>query len=117
MKESANTPVEGKLNENAADVKKSLPKTNYVDDKNGWVVFNNKRKKKVKLRAWVRMQAQELLFLDNFGNIGECRTKLIEVYNENGLGAIDKFVEDEYTREIGITLTEMRDLENIQHEE
>lgn len=91
------------------DLKKEH-KHNYKKDKNGWVIYRNQFKKKIKLRVFIRKRAQDLVFLDNYENIAEAREKLIEQYNEGGVNQVDEFVNLEFLKEIQITYDEMEDL-------
>lgn len=104
-KESQNTQAE-----------KEKQQFDYSKDKNGWVVFRSQFKKKVKLRAFLRDYAKELLFLDSYENIAECRKTLIKEYNSGGPSAVRKFVNLAYLKEIQITHEEMQDIKNEEEE-
>ena len=89
----------------------------YEKDKNGWVVYKNKFKSKVKLRAFVRKRARELSFLEKYDSVLLAREKLIEKYNEGGVNLVDNFVNSEFLKEVQVSYDEMKELENIEDEE
>ena len=100
------------LNENKKHQATQLEtKRNYEEDKKGWVLYKNKSRPKIKLRAFIRKRAQDLSFLDQYKNVGEAREKLIEKYNEGGVNLVDKFVDSEYLKEVDVTFQEMKELE------
>lgn len=84
---------------------------NYKEDKNGWVIYKNKFKGKVKLRAFIRTRAKDLSFLDTYPTILQAREKLIEKYNEGGVNLVDNFVNSEFLKEVDVTFDEMKELE------
>jgi len=88
-----------------------VAKRDYSKDKAGWVIFRGREKDKVKLRGFINKRAKDLVFLDSFPNPKEAREKLIEVYEEKGVSAVDEFVNLEYMKEIEITYDEMKELE------
>lgn len=92
------------------------PIRDYSKDKNGWVVYKNHLKGKVKLRSFIRARAQDLVFLDSYENMSEAREKLIEQYEKGGVNAVDEFVNLEFIKEVDITFEEMKELEKSLNE-
>lgn len=96
---------------------KKVATRDYEKDKSGWVVYKNRFKQKVKLRAFVRKRAQDLCYLDAYPTILQAREKLIEKYNEGGVNLVDDFVNKEFLKEVQITFDEMEELKKEDDEE
>ena len=98
------------LSQNSKKVKQEH-RHDYSKDKNGWVIYRNKSKKKVKLRAFIAKRAKDLRFLDAYPSQLKAREVLIEKYNEGGVNYVDNFVNSEFLKEVQITFDEMKELE------
>ena len=66
----------------------------YEKSKNGWVHFNQGKKKKVKLRKFINERAQVLSKLNN-ANFKDNRETLISEFNEKGLQGVNDIIKEE----------------------
>jgi hypothetical protein len=103
--------------ENNEELKTKKPYYNYLKQKNGWVIYKNQFKRKIKLRVFIRTRAQDLSFLDTYPTVLQAREKLIEKYDEGGVNLVDNFVNSEFLKEVQISFDEMKELENVEDEE
>ena len=69
-------------------------RSDYEKSKNGWVHFNQGKKKKVKLRKFINERAQVLSKLNN-ANFKDNRETLISEFNEKGLQGVNDIIKEE----------------------
>lgn len=69
-------------------------RSNYEKSKNGWVHFNQGKKKKVKLRKFISERAQVLSKL-NKASFKDNREALISEFNEKGLQGVNDIIKEE----------------------
>lgn len=68
--------------------------SNYEKSKDGWVHFNQGKKKKVKLRKFISERSQVLSKLNN-ATFKENKEALISEFNEKGLKGVNDIIKEE----------------------